>query len=88
MPSSFEHAVISRPEGKANKGMVNIWVGKNSVKKQVKERLFSSLSHLSLITKSVPDRFCGQNFENYVGRSSLTYRYKVERDISSVAQIS
>ena len=46
-PSWREYAVISRPEGKANKDMSDMWVGKNSMRKKVKEHLFFILSHIT-----------------------------------------
>jgi hypothetical protein len=33
-PSWEEHAVISRPEGKANKGVADMWVEKHSMRRK------------------------------------------------------
>lgn len=54
IPSWRENAVTSRPEGKASKGMVDIWVGKSSKRRKgEKTAALYSITHF-LITRSGP----------------------------------
>jgi hypothetical protein len=47
--------VISRPEGKASKGMMDIWIGKNSMRRiGGRTIVLYSITH-SMITKRVPE---------------------------------
>jgi hypothetical protein len=41
------------PEGKANKGMMDIWVGKHSMRRNEKKHLFSILSHVASSPKVI-----------------------------------
>jgi len=43
------------PEGKANKGMMDIWVGKHSMRRNGERTVVLSFITLGSITKSEPD---------------------------------
>jgi hypothetical protein len=55
IPSWRENAVTSRPEGKASKGMVDIWVGKSSIRRKGEKTVALYSITYFLITKNVPD---------------------------------
>src|SRR5436305_10479670 len=55
LPSRFEHPMTSRPEGKAKKGMRDIWIGNTPCEEKVKNAC-SLFYHTSYpITESEPE---------------------------------
>jgi len=60
IPSWREHAVSFKPTGKASKGMMDIWVGKHSMKREDERTIVLYFITSFLITRSVPDPFRGR----------------------------
>ncbi|HEV7236167.1 MAG TPA: hypothetical protein VGN15_08310 [Ktedonobacteraceae bacterium] len=51
------------PEGKANKGMMDIWVGKHSMRRNGERTIVLYFITLGSITKSEPDSiYCAEAF--------------------------
>ena len=65
LPSWWDNEVILRPEGKANKEMMDIWVGKSSMRRKGERTVVLYSITYSSITKSEPDRLNRPNLYNY-----------------------
>jgi hypothetical protein len=55
VPSWEETEVNSGPGGRARKGMIDIWVGKNSMRRKCERTVVLHFTTHDPITKSVPD---------------------------------
>src|SRR2546428_6689365 len=80
-PSSFEHAVTSRPEGKASKGMMDIWAGKSSMRRKGERTVVLYSTTYYLITKSAPDPQNGGIYRcRVIGRGAARVCPNVTKD--------
>ena len=83
--------MITKPEGKASKGWMDIWVGKTPCREKMKEQVASYSITYSMITKSVPDPFNSgiythvQKWSRILPKSETIERVKISKPVGFYA---